>query len=799
MSAPEYGDPSTWNLKVDQYLDATNIVDRENLAIGGGIIQGEDLGDRTGFADPIKKPITDDFFKKYLKSNKGKSFLEMAEDLTSKGYIPATKAAKVLSAEALTGRAARLGIKGAASFIKDQSLQDVLREATDATRLAYKRGEIDEALLRKRVIGKRADIKRYNDPKTYREILKQREDYRNKIKTDPLMEEQRKSVKASQAKFKAKEYLKYGIPPQAKTAKQFLFRDLFRIAQESEKGDRLKLAKNFAKSDLKAGKFYNNLEIIDTVTGKRFNFNNVEKYISSKNTGFNYKDVIKPYEQKVFINETPGLRTEINSKMIPNWDTGNKNTFFEIQHVEGKYKNPFNVHLASKFSNVREGVVRARFDKAWAKTKTLSDKKELFQEYTDNLPKGIASQPGMITRTREFGERVPFDELLRETKQSGVKLPRGILKNASKLNSVLIPGLEEIVEGMKNIPDDIAKKAYFKLGLKALGPIGTYLIVDDTYEALKEGKSVLESLESGLLGTNVIGSTKDVFDLSPEEREARSVVKQSEMNQQISDDFSGLDSDFATPAIQSDLSIDEAEKKYKSGQEAVKLKREAEEADIARARAVSVEGLKNLMLGERFQPAEIPKEFLAVGGRVGLADGPDDPSKRKFFKIAGGLASIPILGKFIKPAAKVVESAAPAVKEALVEVPAYFWNLVAKIKKLGDDVTQTQSLADRQVVTKYKDYELTEDIATGQIDIQRAKVLEDTDYYGAPLGEESYMTYKPGQVVDDAKGIKSAPDYEEGAAHIHTTGPDKGGLIDDALNLPEDIIEEAMEQTIKIK
>jgi len=399
----------------------------------GGMFQGEDLGDRTGFADPIKKPITDDFFKKYLESNKGKSFLEMAEDLTSKGYIPATKAAKVLTDVGLTGRAARLGIKGAASFIKDQSLQDVLREATDATRLAYKRGEIDEALLRKRVIGKRADIKRYNDPKTYLEILKQREDYRNKVKTDPSMEKQRNSLKASRSKFKAKEYLKYGIPPEAKTAKQFLFRDLFRIAQESEKGDRLKLAKNFAKSDLKAGKFYSNLEIIDTVTGKKFNFNNVEKYISSKNTGFNYRDVIKPYEQKVFINKTPGLRTEINSKMIPNWDTGNKNTFFEIQHVEGKFKNPFNVHLASKFSNAREGVVRARFDKAWEKTKTLSDKKELFTEYTDNLPKGIASQPGMITRTREFGERVPFDELLRETKQSGVKLPRGILKIASEM------------------------------------------------------------------------------------------------------------------------------------------------------------------------------------------------------------------------------------------------------------------------------------------------------------------------------------------------------------------------------
>ena len=614
MKIGEYEQMMSWLTRPE----SPQIEPRENLAIGGGIIKGNDLGSREGFADPTKKPITDDFFKKYLESNKGKSFFEMAEDLTSKGYTPATKASKVLSAEALTQRAARLGVKGAGSFSREQSLQDFLREATDENRLAYKRGEIDEALLRKRVIGKRADIKRYNDPEKYREILDQRNEYRTKVRTDPLMEKQRNAVKASQAKFKAKEYLKYGIPPQAQSAKEFLFRDLFSIAQKSEKGDRLKLVKKFAKKDFKKANFYNDVEVLDTKTGKKFNFNNVEKYINIKNTGFNYKDVIKPYEQKVFINETPGLRTEINSKMIPNWDTGNKNTFFEIQHVEGRYKNPFNVHLASKFPNAREGVVRARFDKDWAKTKTLFDKKELFKEYTNNLPKGIASQPGMITRTREFGERVPFDEMLRETKQSGVKLPRGILKNASKLNSVLIPGLEEIVEGMKNIPDDIAKKAYFKLGLKALGPVGTYLIVDDTYEALKEGKPIIEALESGLLGTNVIGSTKDVFDLSPEEREARSLVKQSKMNQQISDDFSGLDSDFATPAIKSNLSIDEAEKKYKYGQEAVRLKRESEEADIARARAVSVQGLKDLMLGERFQPAEIPKQFMANGGIMRL-------------------------------------------------------------------------------------------------------------------------------------------------------------------------------------
>lgn len=41
------------------------------------------------------------------------------------------------------------------------------------------------------------------------------------------------------------------------------------------------------------------------------------------------------------------------------------------------------------------------------------------------------------------------------------------------------------------------------------------------------------------------------------------------------------------------------------------------------------------------------KESFAVGGRVGFADGPEDPSKRKFMKIMGGLASLPIVGRFL--------------------------------------------------------------------------------------------------------------------------------------------------------
>ena len=208
---------------------------------------------------------------------------------------------------------------------------------------------------------------------------------------------------------------------------------------------------------------------------------------------------------------------------------------------------------------------------------------------------------------------------VKDTKKSTMQ---NMADNAPKLKASLIPGLEkignEIVEGIKNIPDDIRKKKFFKLGIKALGPLGTYIAVDDAYEALKAGKPFAEALEYGLIGTDVIGSAKDLMALSPEEREARSVVKQAEMADQIAQDESMLDSDFETPKVKSDLTRSEAEKQYALGQARVKAENEANEANIARARATDVKGLKDLMMGERFQPQEISKQFMANGGIMRL-------------------------------------------------------------------------------------------------------------------------------------------------------------------------------------
>ena len=254
---------------------------------------------------------------------------------------------------------------------------------------------------------------------------------------------------------------------------------------------------------------------------------------------------------------------------------------------------------------------------------------------------------------------------------------------SGQLFSKLLPGLEQIAQGIKNIPDDIAKKKYFTLGLKALGPIGTYIAVDDTYEALKAGRPVAEALEYGLIGTNLIGSAKDLMALSPEEREARSVVKQAEMTDQIAQDESMLDTDFETPKVKSDLTREEAEEKFEAAKARRKLERESQEADIAKARAISMSGLKDLITGKRFAGQEMPTQYMAAGGRMGFADGPDDPSRRKFMKIAGGIASIPIVGKFLKPAMVAAPKVAEVVKRSADGIPEFIGDLVTKVVTFG--------------------------------------------------------------------------------------------------------------------
>ena len=172
--------------------------------------------------------------------------------------------------------------------------------------------------------------------------------------------------------------------------------------------------------------------------------------------------------------------------------------------------------------------------------------------------------------------------------------------------------------------------------------------------------------------------------------------------------------------------------------------------------------------------------------------------KRAFLKLMGGAAAgigalktgaLSMFGKKAAPVAtEVVKSAGSGTTP-----PPYFFNLVNKIKNLGDDVTPKYAVQERQRVTRYKDYELTEDVATGEKTIQRVKMSNDgPQYYDETLAEETYMNYKPGkgQMDETTKGKTPPDEYTEDTSYLRTSGPSKGEIYDTVEGVADDVIEE---------
>ena len=211
------------------------------------------------------------------------------------------------------------------------------------------------------------------------------------------------------------------------------------------------------------------------------------------------------------------------------------------------------------------------------------------------------------------------------------------------------------------------------------------------------------------------------------------------------------------------------------------------------------------------QMINLSKSF-AQGGRIGFSKGKlalADAARRKFMKTAGGIGAgiaalkTGLLG-FGKEAAPVAKETVEAATSAIQGVPPYFFKLVEKIKNFGVD-TPKLAVKDREVVTTYKDYTLTEDVVTGEKTIQRMKIDDDlkydaSEYYGKPVGEETYMSYRPGkgQIDETTKGKTPPDEYTEDTSLIRSDRPAEGEIMDTFDGVPDDVIEEAMEKTIKI-
>ena len=84
--------------------------------------------------------------------------------------------------------------------------------------------------------------------------------------------------------------------------------------------------------------------------------------------------------------------------------------------------------------------------------------------------------------------------------------------------------------------------------------------------------------------------------------------------------------------------------------------------------------------------------------------------------------------------------------------PKYFFDLVNKIKVLGDE---TKSISPRKKTINYKNYQLEEDLTTGDLVVIKQKGDPDFAY------EEEVMVLRKGQADETTKGKTPPDEYEE--------------------------------------
>jgi hypothetical protein len=147
---------------------------------------------------------------------------------------------------------------------------------------------------------------------------------------------------------------------------------------------------------------------------------------------------------------------------------------------------------------------------------------------------------------------------------------------------------------------------------------------------------------------------------------------------------------------------------------------------------------------------DMGREGAMYGGRVGFAEGPKDPSRRKFIKIMGGLASLPVVGKYFKFAEKV----APVVqqlKNTTTTMPEWFPSFIDKVINRG---------VGKKIDADLMEYEVKElpGIKVTKSDDGRVFVEGQNDYY------KSYeIDYTPPgyEVIDEKTGkvVKRPGDF----------------------------------------
>jgi len=356
--------------------------------------------------------------------------------------------------------------------------------------------------------------------------------------------------------------------------------------------------------------------------------------------------------------------------------------------------------------------------------------------------------------------------------------------NVPKLKANMIPGLDSLIESVSSMPDDFKAKRYWTAGLKSLGVLTVPIVAYDGYKAIRDGLPPDEVVAKALLGADkLLYKGKEILQLTPEEKKARTLIQQTRMTKQIAEDFSDLDSDFETPAVDTNLNLEEAKIKLKEGEDRYADFRKGKDAQVAENRKTAFSNLKTTaedMLnpyansettygfsdGGAVNIKDVIEEYNN-GGRVGYADGPKDPKRRTVIKGLTALAALPVIGKYFKLAPKAGKIATVAM-EKISGMPNWFQPFVNKVLKMGDDVTDTAATTEREIVKRMDIEDATVDVhyntATNDV---RVEVVGGKNAFDEPLE----MQYKAPEVIEET-GKKTKGEFSAAESRPVQTSPD---------------------------
>ena len=794
-------------------------IDRLNKAIGGGVIEGEDLGTREGFVNPgistqakrlskVKNYLDEETFVKLRKENKNLTNAQFAEFLNTEGYKPDPRQAEKFKEISIDRRYNAAKKKGLFPKTFRYAGDAQSRLITDKDRAEYKKYvkklyknnpeklkqilALDDKAINKKISDRRKAQKVQADPEKRQKKIDAKRQYDFETKTGLRGEEAQRIYYekiADNNRFKKKDANTFFR--NVRDGKTLLWEDLLKRTAVS-KDSPFKLNKKLTK-----GKRYDKTEtqkfVLTDKQGNKFTFNNLIDDIAK--AGYDPQEVLRPYEQKAFLyreNLMPDIIENAGKKL------GTRDNPVHIHHVEGFNRNPFNVQLTFADQNLAEGRNRISLNATFnnllkqEKAKAGNDstgilnytrKKQALTKFYDSLGPDIATQVGK----KEVGTRTPLVDML---KKSNIQMKPDVKQRAMTLGAagdveLAKQLLTEDFQKLKNAARLYGPAAgkIAQTGLRGAGaviPFETLFLGD--YQ--QQGFSPQEmALNVGTLGVGTI--FKDI-------KEKADYVKSKGLGDELQSAFRKQTiSQQARPTL--------------GGAEGMYQEQPLTDDEQRALRMFNIDAQNIIDMRRKFQADEYRQTDEAFGMddpilrtgamsggimRLGFADGPSDPSKRKFMKILGGLASLPVVGKFIK----IAEPLAPVASKAVESVPPYFFKLVDKIKNFGNDVTKRFATDDLENVYNYRtsdaDYELYENIATGD---KRIKVIKgDPD---APGYKEEELILNKGQ-ADEQTGF--VPDeYEEYTVRSDFDGKMKD--IEEGLDDIEDLIEEVGPENITVK